>query len=207
MIELDLITVISLFSIVIMFYALWLVVHLKREVPAGVVSRVWNILIILILFFSLGYLTTPFFRFIPEDVMRLVAAFIFFFGAIYVVMTVRLTYRVIRGLSGEDAETVKVGGKGQRTPAPVSGDVSQRYSGSKTWNVTKTLDCRGQFCPLPVVNTANAMKDLSTGEILELIATDPGSKPDMSVWSARTGNELLEAIENGGVFRYFIRKG
>lgn len=205
MIELDLIIVISLFSIVIMFYALWLVVHLKKEVPAGVVSSVWNILIILILFFSLGYLTTPFFRFIPEDIMRLVVAFIFFFGAIYVVMTVRLTYRIIRGLSGEDTE-VTSGSKMKQATMPVSESVTRKLPGKKTWNVAKTLDCRGLFCPLPVVNTSNAIKELSPGEILELLATDPASKPDITVWAARTGNQLLEAVEEGSVFRYFIRK-
>jgi len=113
--------------------------------------------------------------------MRLVVAFIFFFGAIYVVMTVRLTYRVIRGLSGEDTE-VTSGSKMKQAKMPVSGSVNQRLPGKKTWNVARTLDCRRQVCPLPVINTTNAVKELSPGEILELIATDPGSKPDITVW-------------------------
>ncbi|MBI1810352.1 MAG: hypothetical protein HY035_04190 [Nitrospirae bacterium] len=105
MLHIDAITIISLSSIAIMFYALWLVLHFKKAVPRGVVRSVWNYLVLLVLFFSLAYLTTPFFRFIPEDIMRFVAAFIFFFGAIYVVITVRLTYRIIKGLSEEGLES------------------------------------------------------------------------------------------------------
>lgn len=69
-----------------------------------------------------------------------------------------------------------------------------------------TLDCRGLQCPLPVVKTAQAMKQLEAGQVLELQATDPGVEPDMRAWASRTGNELLGIDQEGSVYRVLIRK-
>ena len=75
------------------------------------------------------------------------------------------------------------------------------------YTVTETLDCSGLLCPMPVVKTKKAMKGLNTGEVLEMISTDPGSMPDMHAWAIQTGNELLEATDQGGnVFRFLIKK-
>ncbi|RLD21864.1 MAG: response regulator SirA, partial [Bacteroidetes bacterium] len=52
--------------------------------------------------------------------------------------------------------------------------------------VAKTLDTSGLSCPMPVVKTKKAMKDLEIGEILEMISTDPGSIPDMEAWARQT---------------------
>ena len=71
--------------------------------------------------------------------------------------------------------------------------------------IAKTLDLKGLSCPLPIVKTAQAMKELESGELLEAIATDPGSVADFSAWCRSTGNELVEFAKNG-VFRYVIRK-
>ncbi len=68
------------------------------------------------------------------------------------------------------------------------------------------LDCTGMQCPLPVVKTAQAMKRLEPGEILELLATDPGVEPDMKAWSSRTGNELVEVRKDGDVFHVLLRR-
>lgn len=68
------------------------------------------------------------------------------------------------------------------------------------------LDCRGLQCPLPVVKTAQAMKRLEPGQVLELLATDPGVEPDMRAWSARTGHELVEIKKNGDVFHVVLRR-
>lgn len=75
-----------------------------------------------------------------------------------------------------------------------------------TDSVDQTLDCTGMACPLPVVKTAQAMRELQSGQILELIATDPGVEPDMNAWSRRTGNELLGITKEGDAFHVLLRK-
>lgn len=72
--------------------------------------------------------------------------------------------------------------------------------------MTEVLDCIGMNCPLPVVKTAQAIKKLPAGEMLELLATDPGVEPDMNAWSRRTGNELVSITKDGDVFHVLIRK-
>ncbi len=68
------------------------------------------------------------------------------------------------------------------------------------------LDCTGLQCPLPVIKTAQAMKKIEIGQVLELIATDPGVEPDMKAWSSRTGNELVDITQDGDVFHVFLRR-
>ncbi|HLH69596.1 MAG TPA: sulfurtransferase TusA family protein [Candidatus Dormibacteraeota bacterium] len=72
--------------------------------------------------------------------------------------------------------------------------------------VTETLDCTGLQCPLPVIKTAQAMKKLSDGQVLELLATDPGVEPDMKAWTARTGNALVSIEQQDGVFHVLLRR-
>jgi len=73
-------------------------------------------------------------------------------------------------------------------------------------NVTKTLDTSGLSCPMPVVKTKKAMKDLEIGEILEMISTDPGSIPDMEAWARQTKHDLVESHDEGSSYRFLIRK-
>ena len=75
-----------------------------------------------------------------------------------------------------------------------------------TETIAKTLDFKGLACPLPIAKTAQAMRELAPGDVVEVLATDPGSVPDFGAWSENTGNELLEHTEDGGVFRFVIRK-
>jgi tRNA 2-thiouridine synthesizing protein A len=70
----------------------------------------------------------------------------------------------------------------------------------------QVLDCSGMACPLPVVKTSQAIKKIDPGQILELLATDPGVEPDMRAWTARTGNELLGIARQGDVFHVLIRR-
>ena len=73
--------------------------------------------------------------------------------------------------------------------------------------ITRTVDARGQACPGPLVTLAKALRDAPVGDLLELLATDPGSKSDVPSWSTISGNELLEAGQlDDGTFRYVIRK-
>ncbi len=73
--------------------------------------------------------------------------------------------------------------------------------------IAETLDCKGLQCPLPVIKTAQAVKKLAPGQILELLATDPGVEPDMKAWASRTGNELVSIEQSGGAYRVLLRRG
>jgi len=70
-----------------------------------------------------------------------------------------------------------------------------------------TLDAQGLSCPLPVVKARLEMEKLGTGEVLEVLATDPGSVSDFANWSKMSGHELMASSEDGGVYTYLIRKG
>ncbi len=71
----------------------------------------------------------------------------------------------------------------------------------------QVLDCKGLSCPMPIMKLAITMKKFETDKILELLTTDPGSKEDVPAWCERTGNDLLETVEEGDGFAFFIRKG
>ncbi len=73
-------------------------------------------------------------------------------------------------------------------------------------NATQTLDTRGLNCPLPILKAKKALSGLSSGETLEIQATDPGSVKDFRSFCEQTGNELLESDDDHGVFRFTIRK-
>ena len=68
------------------------------------------------------------------------------------------------------------------------------------------LDCRGLNCPLPVLKAKKTIDGMSSGDVLKMISTDPGSKNDISAWGKRTGNEVLGMEDEGGEFVYFIKK-
>ena len=72
--------------------------------------------------------------------------------------------------------------------------------------VAHVLDCKGLQCPLPVIKTAQAIKTIEPGQVLELLATDPGVEPDMKAWTARTGNELLGIERRDDTFHVLIRR-
>jgi tRNA 2-thiouridine synthesizing protein A len=72
--------------------------------------------------------------------------------------------------------------------------------------VTRTLDAKGLSCPLPIVKTAQNMKELASGDLLEVLATDPGSVKDFEAWSKSTGNPVVEQSADGGVFRFILQK-
>ncbi|SFK54610.1 TusA-related sulfurtransferase [Halobacillus dabanensis] len=74
-------------------------------------------------------------------------------------------------------------------------------------NVTKTLDATGLACPMPIVKTKKAMKDIEAGDVLEIQATDQGAKADLTAWAKSGGHELLQTEEDNGVFKFWIKKG
>ena len=73
--------------------------------------------------------------------------------------------------------------------------------------VDQTIDCKGLSCPMPMMKTVKAMKALKSGEVLEILGTDPGTKTDLPNWCTKSGNILVltESID-GGVFRFLIEK-
>ena len=75
-----------------------------------------------------------------------------------------------------------------------------------TASVAKTVDARGLSCPLPIVKTALAIREIGSGDLLEVLATDPGSTKDFTAWTKTTGHELVESSIDGNVFRYLLRK-
>lgn len=74
-------------------------------------------------------------------------------------------------------------------------------------DVTETLDVKGQNCPMPVVKTKQNIDQLAPGEVLEVLATDPGSMSDVAGWADTTeGVELVGQKEGEGVFTHYVRK-
>jgi len=69
-----------------------------------------------------------------------------------------------------------------------------------------TLDCTGLICPMPIVKMAKAIKQIEQGQVLQLIATDPGSPADVEAWSRQTGHELLNSAEEGSRYVFFLRR-
>ncbi|MDP6456978.1 MAG: sulfurtransferase TusA family protein [Candidatus Marinimicrobia bacterium] len=68
------------------------------------------------------------------------------------------------------------------------------------------LDCKGMNCPLPILKTKKTMDGMNSGEILKMVATDPGSINDVNAFTKRTGHELIESIAEDGDYTFFIRK-
>jgi tRNA 2-thiouridine synthesizing protein A len=72
---------------------------------------------------------------------------------------------------------------------------------------TKELDARGLNCPLPILRTKKAMAELTSGDVLKIIATDPGAVKDFEAFAKQTGHTLLDSSEGGGEFTFFLKKG
>jgi tRNA 2-thiouridine synthesizing protein A len=72
--------------------------------------------------------------------------------------------------------------------------------------ITATVDARNLSCPMPIVKTAQQMKSVASGELVEVLATDPGSLKDFTAWTRSTGNTLVEQTQENGVFHFIIRR-
>ena len=70
----------------------------------------------------------------------------------------------------------------------------------------QSLDCVGLYCPMPIVKTAEEIKKLKTGEVLEVLADDKGIKMDMPAWCQATGHEYLGVDEEGGEIKVYVKK-
>ncbi len=72
--------------------------------------------------------------------------------------------------------------------------------------ITQTVDAKGLSCPMPIVKTAQAIKTIESGEVLEVLATDAGSVKDFAAWCKSTGNELIDQSSDASVYRFVIRR-
>jgi tRNA 2-thiouridine synthesizing protein A len=72
--------------------------------------------------------------------------------------------------------------------------------------VAATVDARNLSCPMPIVKTAQQMKTVTSGQLVEVLATDPGSLKDFTAWTRSTGNTLVEQTVENGVYHFIIRR-
>ncbi|MDA8201196.1 MAG: sulfurtransferase TusA family protein [Chloroflexi bacterium] len=72
--------------------------------------------------------------------------------------------------------------------------------------IAQRVDAKGLSCPMPIVKTAQAIKGLSSGQLLEVLATDAGSVKDFEAWAKSTGNPLVGSSAEGGVYRFVLQK-
>lgn len=70
----------------------------------------------------------------------------------------------------------------------------------------RELDCSGMLCPMPVIKTAKAIKELQPGQVLKMIATDAGAPSDMQAWCRQTGNTLIGSSAGDGKFVFYVRR-
>jgi tRNA 2-thiouridine synthesizing protein A len=72
--------------------------------------------------------------------------------------------------------------------------------------IDKELDVKGLNCPLPILRAKKALTDMTTGQVLKVIATDPGSVKDFAAFCKQTGNTLLSSDDSGAAFTFLIAK-
>lgn len=70
----------------------------------------------------------------------------------------------------------------------------------------QSLDMRGFQCPIPIVKTNMAIKEMQTGQVLRVLATDRGSLTDFPAWAEDTGNEIVSSGEEDGALVFYVRK-
>jgi tRNA 2-thiouridine synthesizing protein A len=75
-----------------------------------------------------------------------------------------------------------------------------------TMQAQKELDTRGLNCPLPILKAKKALSEMSSGQVLKVVATDPGSMRDFQAFARQTGNELLEQSAEGAEFVHYLRR-
>ena len=73
-------------------------------------------------------------------------------------------------------------------------------------NIDKEIDTRGLNCPLPILKAKKALADMQSGQLLKVVATDPGSVRDFQAFARQTGNELLEQSSANDEFVHFLRR-
>ena len=72
--------------------------------------------------------------------------------------------------------------------------------------VDRVIDSRGTLCPLPVIQVNRAAKELHPGQVLKLLATDPGSPSDIKAWARETGHKLVKTGTEDGAYVFYLQK-
>ena len=72
--------------------------------------------------------------------------------------------------------------------------------------VDREVDARGLNCPLPILRTKKALNYMASGQVLRVLATDPGSVRDFEAFAKQTGNQLMQFAEQDGVFSFLIKR-
>jgi tRNA 2-thiouridine synthesizing protein A len=70
----------------------------------------------------------------------------------------------------------------------------------------QTLDCSGMACPMPIIKTKKAVDGLQVGQVLKMIATDPGSVSDIDAWTQKTGHQLVGSERSGEQYIFYIQR-
>ena len=73
-------------------------------------------------------------------------------------------------------------------------------------NFDKELDARGLSCPLPILKTKKSLNELASGQVLKVVATDPGSVKDFDAFANQTGHTLLSSTSEDKLFVFFLKK-
>ncbi|WP_457323159.1 sulfurtransferase TusA family protein [Roseateles sp. P5_E11] len=73
-------------------------------------------------------------------------------------------------------------------------------------DVQREIDTRGLNCPLPILKAKKALAEMLSGELLRVVATDPGSMRDFQAFARQTGNELVEQTSSGDEFIHVLRR-
>jgi tRNA 2-thiouridine synthesizing protein A len=76
----------------------------------------------------------------------------------------------------------------------------------QTVSIDREVDARGLNCPLPILRTKKALNDMKSGQVLRILATDPSALRDFQAFAKQTGNELLQHVEQDGVFSFLLRR-
>ncbi|UCD65889.1 MAG: sulfurtransferase TusA family protein [Deltaproteobacteria bacterium] len=76
-----------------------------------------------------------------------------------------------------------------------------------TITADRTLDAKGLDCPMPLLKAKKAIETLVSGQVLEILGTDEGSKVDLPGWCERVGHTFLGVKEEASYFRFYIKKG
>ncbi len=78
---------------------------------------------------------------------------------------------------------------------------------TEKWSVATSVDARGTIYPVPIFRAKKALDGLAPGEIIEVLATDPNSRPDLETWATRANAELLGIEDKEDHYRFYVRKG
>lgn len=125
--------VLSSTAVVIMLYALYSSFTLKSAIPGGEVKATWNILTGLIALFTAGYMTTPFFQLLPPEIKDLLVGLIFLSGAIFVVIVIKLFYKIVEDLGR------RTGAEPNETAARVKMRIANKPGGTDVSGLNQKL--------------------------------------------------------------------